>query len=186
MQIIKHNQQQTVDWSGGKTTQLFIYPADAHYAERNFLFRISTATVETESSTFTNLKGYQRIIMLLQGELTLTHNNEVTHHLKPFNPHLFDGAWQTNALGKVTDFNVMFKPQQNAVVEVLTLTQNQQLTLEPFNNYVCYYLVKGKLTITRQNETENLDSKDLIVTSEEVLDALAVTETTIIKVILQL
>lgn len=186
MQIIKHNQQQTVNWSGGTTTQLFIYPPDAQYAERNFLFRISTATVETDTSTFTDLTGYQRIIMLLQGELTLTHNKEVTHHLKPLIPHLFDGAWQTKAAGKVTDFNVMFKPGVNAVIEVIKLTTNQHLDLNAVNHFVCCYVVKGKLTINLKHESETLNEKDFMVIDDEVLEAHVQTETTLIKVTLQL
>ncbi len=185
MQIIKHNQQQTVNWSGGTTTQLFVYPTDAQYTERNFLFRISTATVETDTSTFTDLTGYQRIIMLLQGELTLTHNKEVTHYLEPLIPHLFDGAWQTEAAGKVTDFNVMFKPEVNVVVETIRLTTNQHLNSKAVNHFVCCYVVKGKLTINLEHESETLNAKDFMVINEEVLDTTALVDTTLIRVILQ-
>lgn len=169
IQIIKHNQQQTVNWSGGTTTQLFIYPADAQYAERNFLFRISTATVETDTSTFTDLTGYQRIIMLLQGELTLTHNKEVTHHLKPLIPHLFDGAWQTEAAGKVTDFNVMFKPDVNAVVEVVVLNAHQSTLIKTNTHLTCLYVTKGQVIINMSQQT--LQEKDFMVIDDaETID----------------
>ena len=46
----------TSKWSGGSTTELFIWPKDASYAERRFNIRISTATVDVESSTFTRLE----------------------------------------------------------------------------------------------------------------------------------
>ena len=36
----------TSKWSGGSTTELFIWPKDASYAERRFNIRISTATVD--------------------------------------------------------------------------------------------------------------------------------------------
>ena len=39
-------------WSGGRTTEIYIAPEGALYAERNFLFRISTAEVELEESDF--------------------------------------------------------------------------------------------------------------------------------------
>ena len=45
----------TTTWSGGKTTQLAIAPDGASYAERAFLWRISSATVELEASDFTPL-----------------------------------------------------------------------------------------------------------------------------------
>jgi len=36
----------TSNWSGGTTTQLFIYPPTAEYLQRNFIFRLSTASVK--------------------------------------------------------------------------------------------------------------------------------------------
>lgn len=42
-------------WSGGTTTELFIWPHGASYAERRFGIRISTATVDIAQSTFTKL-----------------------------------------------------------------------------------------------------------------------------------
>lgn len=46
------------NWSGGKTTQLFIYPENSEYAKRNFLFRISSATVDCERSEFTSCQEW--------------------------------------------------------------------------------------------------------------------------------
>ena len=39
-------------WSGGRTTEIFIFPVGERYSDRNFLFRISTAEVELDSSDF--------------------------------------------------------------------------------------------------------------------------------------
>ena len=36
----------TINWASGTSTEIFIYPANGSFADRNFLFRISTATVE--------------------------------------------------------------------------------------------------------------------------------------------
>ena len=55
-------------WSGGKTTEMYLYPQTASYRNRNFLFRISSATVEEEASTFTRLPGIHREILLLNGQ----------------------------------------------------------------------------------------------------------------------
>ena len=38
----------TSKWSGGSTTELYIYPPQAVYREGNFKCRISSATVEVE------------------------------------------------------------------------------------------------------------------------------------------
>lgn len=40
----------TTKWSGGLTTQLGIAPASAVYADRDFLWRLSSATVEDAES----------------------------------------------------------------------------------------------------------------------------------------
>ena len=44
----------TSKWSGGSTTELYIYPPQAVYREGNFKCRISSATVEVEKSDFTS------------------------------------------------------------------------------------------------------------------------------------
>ena len=42
-------------WSGGTTTQVGIAPAGAVYASRDFMWRVSSATVDLEVSDFTAL-----------------------------------------------------------------------------------------------------------------------------------
>ena len=94
-------------WSGGSTTQLFVYPLTADYATRNFEFRLSTATVEAEKSAFTSLPGFHRKLMILAGEITITHENRYSKLLNPFTVETFEGDWKTSSAGKCTDFNVM-------------------------------------------------------------------------------
>ena len=65
----------TTKWSGGTTTQLAIAPKGAVYADRDFLWRLSSATVELDESDFTALPDYDRVISTLQGDMTLTHND---------------------------------------------------------------------------------------------------------------
>ena len=71
MKIYPASTQKTAKWSGGLTTELFIYPEGSAYSERNFDFRLSTATVEIETSVFTPLPHVQRTLMVL--ELSLIH-----------------------------------------------------------------------------------------------------------------
>jgi len=185
MQIIKQNQQQTTNWSGGTTTPLFIFPVDSDYASRDFLFRISTATVQTATSIFTDLTGYQRIIMLLQGNLSITHNNEVTHHLKPLIPHFFDGAWKTTAIGKVTDFNVIFKPEIKTHIDVVLLSANQSNQIQTSKDFICLYLAKGQITIWENQQAYNVYENDFVLLDGEQLHLDATAESIIIKVTIQ-
>ena len=60
-------------WSGGSTTELFIWPEGADYSRREFTFRVSSARVDLEESDFTPLMGVTRYITPLTGGFTLTH-----------------------------------------------------------------------------------------------------------------
>lgn len=99
----------TSAWSGGATTEIRIMPEGSRYADREFLWRLSSATVEVEESTFTALPDYDRLIMMLEGEMELCHNNGPWIHLAEFVPHAFDGGDDTLSKGKVVDFNLMLR-----------------------------------------------------------------------------
>ena len=88
------------DWSGGRTVQLSIGPAGERYADRKFLWRISSATVELETSEFTSLPDYERLIAPIRGEMILSHNGGEEILLRPFDVHRFDGADLTVSKGK--------------------------------------------------------------------------------------
>lgn len=60
-------------WSGGTTTEIAIYPEKAKYAERDFVWRISTAKVELHESDFTPLPDYERLIASIDGVMLLSH-----------------------------------------------------------------------------------------------------------------
>ena len=79
------------------------------FASRDFLWRLSSATVELEESTFTPLPDFDRIILTLEGEMDICHDGGPWIHLEEFSPHRFDGASETRSRGKVTDFNLMLR-----------------------------------------------------------------------------
>lgn len=107
--IIKNWEYQKNIWSGGTTTQMFIYPENSSYNERNFTWRISSATIDTEISTFSNLSDYNRIIMILSGNIKLSHENHHSVQLNKFEQDRFDGAYNTKSIGKAIDFNLIMK-----------------------------------------------------------------------------
>lgn len=97
-------------WSGGTTTELFIYPQGADYAARQFAFRISSAAVDLEESDFTLLEGVVRYITPLSGGFTLTHPGQAAVQMAPMDPpYRFSGEIPTHCMGKATDFNLMLK-----------------------------------------------------------------------------
>ena len=96
-------------WSGGTTTQLAIWPPEARYADRDFLWRISSATVDLEESDFTPLPDYDRLIATLEGDIVLTHNGGEPIPLRPLEVHAFSGAAATHSRGRCRDFNLMLR-----------------------------------------------------------------------------
>ena len=94
-------------WSGGKTTQLFLYPPESSYERRDFFVRVSSATVEQETSVFTSLPGFRRILMPLTGPLKLVYDGHGEALIQPFEAAEFDGGWHTVSYGKCTDIGIM-------------------------------------------------------------------------------
>lgn len=102
----------TARWSGGTTTEMFIFPSGASYAARDFIFRISVATAETERSVFTVLPQTERFITPLENVFKLTHKNadgEKELLLYPMQVDRFDGGAETVCEGVGSDFNLMVK-----------------------------------------------------------------------------
>ena len=62
IRVLDPSTRRVTAWSGGKTTELFLYPFDGSYAERRFNIRISSATVDLPESRFTRLDGVTRYL----------------------------------------------------------------------------------------------------------------------------
>lgn len=100
----------TSAWSGGTTTELFIWPKGADYGKREFSFRVSSAAVELAESDFTPLYGVERWITPISGSFTLTHPGKAPVVMTPLaQPYRFSGEEDTHCVGQTTDFNLMLK-----------------------------------------------------------------------------
>ncbi len=110
--LLKPSDYLTTQWSGGATTQLSIAPEGAVYADRDFLWRVSSATVELDESDFTPLPDYRRFISVVRGDMTLSHNGGAPLTLHPGDIHAFDGGDDTHSAGRCTDFNLMLRKGQ--------------------------------------------------------------------------
>lgn len=96
-------------WSGGTTTQLAIAPEGADYAGRNFFWRLSSATVELDHSTFTPLPDYNRFLSVLEGEIRLRVDGGALAPLVPGQVIAFDGGVPVESWGQCVDFNLMVR-----------------------------------------------------------------------------
>jgi environmental stress-induced protein Ves len=146
IEIIRKNQNKTSTWTGGTTTELYIYPKDSTYVNHNFKWRLSSAKVELEESKFTLLPGINRLIMVIEGELLLFHEGHPNATLKAFEKHSFSGEWNTTSFGKVTDFNLMMSHGYNGNLEVITFLKDE------FKDILLYDGVKNVEKLTEITE----------------------------------
>ena len=107
IKLVRKEEQSVGTWTGGTTTQLAIWPPEPDYIHRNFLWRISTARVDSEESVFTPLPGFHRQLMILEGEVRLNHQGRCEVSLGAFDQNEFEGGWTTTARGRCVDFNLM-------------------------------------------------------------------------------
>ena len=108
VRIIPESEYKTTRWSGGTTTELFIWPEGSSYAERRFMARISTAAVEIDESTFTPLPGVKRFLTPLCAGFELTVNGR--NVTLPYGEVLeFSGDDAVTCRGRGRDLNLMLK-----------------------------------------------------------------------------
>ncbi len=99
-------------WSGGLTYEYTIYPKSANYADRDFIFRISSATIEEVPSLFTNFKGYHRYLVMLDNGLDIEVNKEKKRYEKDEIME-FNSADEVISFTKGSDFNWMVSEKIN-------------------------------------------------------------------------
>jgi environmental stress-induced protein Ves len=149
MSITIHSadERNTINWAGGTSTEMFIYPPDGSFADRDFTFRISSATVEIEESTFTFFEGITRHLMILDGTLELTHTDRYTKTLNVYDQDTFSGEWPTTAKGKVTDFNLMLKNGAEGTLKHVELDEGGKKVFTKRSDYYFVYIAKGLCTV---------------------------------------
>lgn len=127
--VIRKEEFITTKWVGGETTQLMIYPEDAVFSNKDFLWRISSASFTSTESVFSDFTGYQRYILPLQGELELKHKGLYERSLKKFDVEYFDGSWKTSSRNTpdCRDFNFIVKSGNLAKMQILSVGEEYVL-----------------------------------------------------------
>ncbi len=146
-----YNTFTTSKWSGGETTELFIYPPASQYKKRDFQFRISSATIPEEKSDFTKLPGIDRNLLVLSGTTTLTFPDQVVT-LSEDEQIEFSGDWDTTSEGEATDFNLMMQNGAQGSLESLCLLPGDREICGIFLKkrskcFVCLYLCEGSIIV---------------------------------------
>ena len=162
--LLRVNDFQVSDWSGGKTKQLYLSPPTGHYGKRNFDYRLSTATVELAESQFSDLSGFHRILMSLDHTLHL-HNASRQEEtvLAPFTPYVFEGSDSITSRGTCTDFNLIYSDHYQG--QLIAISNGQELIRDEEIQFI-YAL--GDLTVTVTNlPVLNLEAEQLLIVEKE-------------------
>ena len=162
--LLKSNDFQVSDWSGGKTKQLYLSPPTGHYGKRDFDYRLSTATVELAESQFSDLSGFHRILMSLDHTLHL-HNASRQEEtvLAPFTPYFFEGSDSITSRGTCTDFNLIYSDHYQG--QMLAISDREELSRDEAIQFI-YAL--GDLMVTGTGLSSlNLETGQLLIVEKE-------------------
>lgn len=160
IKIITKQDWKTSLWSGGETNEVYIYPENSSYSDRNFQARISIANTRDDSkSKFTSLTSVNRFISILEGEMELTFTDRYTKQLKQYDIERFSGDWSAYSIGKYVDFNFMIKGGEG---ELYFEKTDGRFSINPkmSTTNIFIFIVSGSVSIN----DKIANSYDLIVT----------------------
>ena len=162
--LLKSNDFQVSDWSGGKTKQLYLSPPTGHYGKRNFDYRLSTATVELAESQFSDLSGFHRILMSLDHTLHL-HNASRQEEtvLAPFTPYVFEGSDSITSRGTCTDFNLIYSDHYQG--QMLAISDGQELSQDEAIQFI--YALSDLMVTGTDLPSLNLEIGQLLIVEKE-------------------
>ncbi|MDN5352860.1 MAG: uncharacterized protein PWQ12_1781 [Clostridiales bacterium] len=133
IQMIEPARQNVSSWAHGESTELYLFPESGSFEARKFLWRVSTATVASDQSTFSVLYGVKRWLMPIDGPLLLKHmhNQQSLYeiNLKPFEAHCFRGDWETLGFGMTRDFNLLLKAGAYGMIKHVSMYSKEMKTL---------------------------------------------------------
>lgn len=162
--LLKSNDFQVSDWSGGKTKQLYLSPPTGHYGKRDFDYRLSTATVELAESQFSDLSGFHRILMSLDHTLHL-HNASRQEEtvLAPFTPYFFEGSDSITSRGTCTDFNLIYSDHYQG--QMLAISNGQELSQDEAIQFI--YALSDLMVTGSGLPSLNLETGQLLIVEKE-------------------
>ena len=161
--ILKKEDFLTSNWSGGTTTQLFIYPEKSTLRDMDFQFRLSTAMVEQEESQFSKLENIQRFITPLDGMLKLSHDHQESIILKPFEIYEFEGNWNTKSYGRVKDFNLMLSRGTKGHLSSYFVKAHSPLLIEAETGFNFIFVPFKEVEIMLGNQKFHLSTNHLLL-----------------------
>jgi environmental stress-induced protein Ves len=141
---------------------LFIHPATSDFSKKEFDYRISTASVELEASSFTPYPNYNRKLMIIEGVLDLVHDGHYATQLHPFDQDAFSGDWISHSKGKVIDFNVIYKSGYQVKLFYFELSKGEEVRLNCKETTLLYVLY-GEISVSKGSAQQ----KDVVIIDGE-------------------
>jgi environmental stress-induced protein Ves len=168
VELIQEENFKPTFWSGGMATELITYPQNSDYASRNFLWRLGVAKIDILESTFSNLPKVSRKFMVIEGKITLDHENKYRKLLNSFEQDDFMGDWNTKTYGKASVFNLMTRENFQGELIHLTIPPKKHVNFEydaQINKdliAICFYVINGTFKTTLNNTEFKVKPNDLL------------------------
>lgn len=165
----------TNKWDGGETTQLAIYPEDAIFSRKDFLWRVSSATFTSTQSKFSDFSGYQRYILPLNGRLSVYHKGLYSRELDKYEVEYFDGSWSTFSENSLDcrDYNFIVKSGYLAKLQILN--EGDEYLLEGSKIVSVFSVRDFVLNLCNKNEKRDMDGFSLFVTETDSEEKISIT-----------
>lgn len=169
VELLRQENYKPTFWSGGMATELTTYPLNSDYASKNFLWRLGVAKIDIPESTFSSLPKVSRKFMVIEGQITLDHENKYKKLLNSFEQDDFMGDWKTKTYGKASVFNLMTRENYNGELIHLNISPNKQLKFEYKTLLnkdlaaICFYTVNGGFNSTINDKVFETVKNDLIL-----------------------
>ena len=169
VELLRQENYKPTFWSGGMATELTTYPLNSDYASKNFLWRLGVAKIDIPESTFSSLPKVSRKFMVIEGKITLDHENKYKKLLNSFEQDDFMGDWKTKTYGKASVFNLMTRENYNGELLHLNISPSKQLKFEYKTLLnkdlaaICFYTVNGGFNSTINDKVFETVKNDLIL-----------------------
>lgn len=185
MEIIRRADQMTTEWEWGwgrgATTRLAVHPPEASHSGSAFKWRMSSIRVAPAEFRLAPLPGFQRILMVLSGELRVCHEDRHEALLRAFDQDRFDGAWNTTGSGDAAGFDLSMAEGVDGSIVTLTLKPGQVKDISVTHaltpgqrRTIVLYVHAGRVEILLNGTICSLAEKDVLLLHEASASGLAI------------
>lgn len=169
VELLREENYKPTFWSGGMATELTTYPLNSDYASQNFLWRLGVAKIDILESTFSSLPKVSRKFMVIEGKITLDHEDKYKKLLNIFEQDHFMGDWKTKTYGKASVFNLMTRENYDGELIHLNISHGKEFKFQykaPLDKAlvaICFYTVDGGFNTTINDKAFETVKNDLLL-----------------------